>query len=159
MRSLVLIALLGGVAFADATTPAAKGAAMKRPVAYIVPAARGPEFYLSSGVTFWTPMQSDVDRLEAGLAAHLRSIKAGERMRRSQPTIADRLHEYARQYVGIVAGGKRKIWLTTYRIDESFPASRVTEPMMVKDGGDGFWRVTFDPKTSTYSDFNANGEG
>lgn len=69
----------------------------------------------------WTPSLEDVGKVEATLAAHLRSNRS-ESIRQ----IADRLSDYKRQYFGYTAGAGRWIFLYAF-----------CDP-----GDDTFWRMT-----------------
>lgn len=49
--------------------------------------------------------------------------------------------------------------VNTYEIGAlDLGAAAVRNPVEADDGGDGFWRVTYDVASKTFSDFNMNSE-
>ena len=123
---------------------------LENPPAVIVPASKGAAFYHEHDAqAFFTPSRSQIARLEARI----------ERFLKTAGYVPDDLYKrariYRRQYVGIIVNGKRKIWVNL--LCEAEPGWR-RRPYRVHDGGDCYFRVTYDPKTGEFSDFNANGE-
>jgi hypothetical protein len=56
--------------------------------------------------------------------------------------------DYVREYVGIVVGGKRFIYVNAY------PAGG---PSSVCDGGSSFWGVVYEPEAREFGDLAFNG--
>lgn len=100
----------------------------------------------------WTPLRADIDLFEA----HLGEI-AQLKPRCCVPKIADARGFY-RQYVGIVVGGRRWIYVNALAPD-LIPESWQSSLVMASDGGGGYWRVAFDPATAMFSDLQTNGYG
>jgi hypothetical protein len=100
----------------------------------------------------WTPQKAEIDSLEA----HLDEI-AKLKPRCCVPKIADARSSY-RQYVGIVVGGRRLIYVNAFAPD-LLPKDWQSRLVIVWDGGGAYWRVAFDPATATFSDLETNGFG
>jgi hypothetical protein len=115
------------------------------------------DFYVSGTVrAVWTPSEEIVARLEEDLPSYLEIMAA------VTPGISadfiDRLPTYKRQYVGFnqeedglalilvnaTCAGDDEIWRT--------------QPVIVMDGGDCFFRVIYNPGNRTFSGFEVNGE-
>ena len=65
-----------------------------------------------------------------------------------------------RQYVGIISGAKKLIYLNALLAETRDPREpdwRFTA-VMVCDGGDAFWGVEFDPIDNTFHNLGFNGE-
>jgi hypothetical protein len=118
-------------------------------VGIIVPETRAAEFAIMHGraQSYWTPVPSDV--LE--LARVMR-----EQLQRRNPRVASRLREYRFQVVGEVRGGKRLLFVN------GFCSSRADwreRPVLVRDGGDCYFHLSFDPTAGTITEVVVNGEG
>jgi hypothetical protein len=98
----------------------------------------------------WMPEKADVDLLES----HLGEI-AKLKPRCCVPKIADARGFY-RQYIGIVVGGRRQIYVNAFAPDP-IPKDWQSRLTFVYDGGGGYWRVLFDPVTGQFSDLETNG--
>jgi len=109
----------------------------------------------------WTPTPRDVANLEANLPA-LREMESdvccGGRTARVEDPDA-----FYRQYVGVVVGGRRLIYVNAFARNtfEHWPeADRPDwrrEPQTVCDGGESFWGVLYDPERRTFSHLAFNG--
>jgi len=106
----------------------------------------------------WQPSASDVARLEKLLPGFMRSQKA-------LPRDYQPLHEYFRQYVGVVRNGKKLIGVsfvhssileTLERIQGKTWDFRKT-PLAVSDGGAYVFHLQFEPATGSFSDLRFNG--
>jgi hypothetical protein len=64
--------------------------------------------------------------------------------------------KYYRQYVGIVSNGKRLIYINAFLLNKP-PKDWKTEPVIVCDGGEGFWGAVFDPQSGEFSALSING--
>jgi hypothetical protein len=104
----------------------------------------------------WRPGLADVEAMESRLdqISLLRAI-AGKRI--ENPS------QYRRQYVGIVVGGRKLIYINAFC---SKPQDFVVEkrwsdwrkdPVEVCDGGDCFWGAVYDVLSSKFSDLQVNG--
>ncbi len=126
----------------------------------IVPAAEGNNFYFfrPEPTSYFTPSDAEVAAFEAKLAAFLR-VKAKPR-RPGEPQLAERMPKYMRQYVGIVeADGKRRVWGNFFceyfgHGDDGWRK----EGFVVKDGGDCYFNVKYEPATETFSALMINGD-
>lgn len=119
------------------------------PEAILVPRALGAEFYFS-GVEFWSPTEADARALEAALPGALRSSKD-----RRAAVISSQLGKYRRQYVGTVHGGKRRVFGNFFC--EARPDWK-ERGVFVKDGGDCYFQVQFEPGSGDIVELNINGE-
>ena len=127
---------------------------LKNPPSVIVPAKEAPRFYRPrvggrDSTSFFTPSRAQVLRLQAGLSRYLKTAPfAGD--------LHKRVGTYHRHYLGVVLGGKRKIWANFYC--EELRKDWRRSPVFVVDGGDCYFEVTFDLDTGEFSNFEANGE-
>ena len=104
----------------------------------------------------WTPSDAEVAQLETDLLPFLR--QAQNPWLRPDPPIWERAPEYKRQYLGVIEGGERVIYANFFcRIDEGIEWAR--EFVLVMDGGDCYFQVTYHPQSGEFSDFSVNGEG
>jgi len=62
---------------------------------------------------------------------------------------------YYRQYVGVVVGGKRYVYINALK--DTMGDDWRAEPMSPCDGGDYFWGALFDPITGEFSMLAING--
>jgi hypothetical protein len=173
-RIACLLALLAATprARADATPPTPKPPAdqvrqrpaipeplrpilTEKPRGVIVREHDGGDFYLfdrPKADAFFTPSRDDVAAMEKKLPELLaRQAQAARR------GLLDRFPGYTRQYVGIVAGKQRLLWVNFFCRDMGVAWTR--EPVLVKDGGDCFGQLLFAPATGKLLTFNLNGEG
>jgi len=106
---------------------------------------------------FWTPDIGDVIKMERDLPAFLRRAvkKAGEGAAAREP-LWKRAPRYQRQYFGMVEKGH---WIVygNFFCDAHGKDWR-SQPVMVKDGGDCYFQVQYDPKTSRFFGLSVNGE-
>ena len=100
----------------------------------------------------WEPAASDIRALEERL-------HKVERLRAKQCCVlrgrVRDVHDYYRQYVGIVLNGKKLIYVNAFHRD-----SRVEDwstPVIFCDGGEAHWGVLFDPERGKFSDLAFNG--
>ena len=121
----------------------------------IVPAELGDLFYRNlngqSAPRYWTPSQAQIDRLEQDLPAFLRD-NAPER----SADLWQKVAPYKRQYIGIVQADQQLIYVNAMcSMDDD---DWQTEPVMVMDGGDCYFNVTYDPATFRFSNLSINGD-
>jgi hypothetical protein len=114
------------------------------------------DFYVSGPVeAVWMPTEEIVARLEQDLPSYLQTMAA------VTPGISadfiDRLPTYKRQYAGFI----REDGLALILVNATCAGEDLnwrTQPVFVMDGGDCFFRVTYDPATGSFEDFDVNGE-
>ncbi|HYF61509.1 MAG TPA: hypothetical protein VD886_01765 [Herpetosiphonaceae bacterium] len=121
----------------------------------IVPAEQGDLFYRNlngrSAPGYWTPSEAQVNQLEQALPNYLRDA-APER----SADLWQKVAPYKRQYIGIVQDDQEMIYVNAMcSMDDD---SWQTEPVMVMDGGDCFFNVTYDPLRGQFSDLSINGD-
>lgn len=100
----------------------------------------------------WTPSVRDIEVLEARLP----------RLRRLHATCCiggwqvESLHNAYLQYVGLVVGGKKLIYVNAFRAEKPPPAWRI-QPELACDGGSAFWGVVYDPASGRFTNLSVNG--
>ncbi len=99
----------------------------------------------------WVPDKRDIASLEARLS-EITNVTSG---RGARTTISDPRRSY-RQYVGIVVGGRRLIYVNAF--PSEFKDWKTHFLGSICDGGSALWGVLFDPATGTFSDLETNGE-
>jgi hypothetical protein len=99
----------------------------------------------------WQPGSQDIAALERALPNALAARHAD---------IARRFaHDWYRQYVGIVRGGRRTIYGNYFPAGIADRSGRWrSEPVIVCDGGDAFFGVEFDPATRQFTHLAFNGQ-
>ncbi|MBI2514199.1 MAG: hypothetical protein HYV96_19680 [Opitutae bacterium] len=131
--------------------PAAKAADLIRTVCYEPLAA----------TDYWTPNATDIDGLEQTLAEFLDSRGANRKKDWST---------FRRQIAGVKRGDERLIFIYYFRFDQGIeddlvkrkeprydPAGWRSEPHLVFDGGEEFFRVLYDVKTKRFIWYECNG--
>jgi len=110
---------------------------------------------------FWQPTDSVVRVLEGPLLELLRDVLPRVRIvDRPQPTL--RAEQYYRQYVGIVRGGKRLVYVNGFPPPDSLSESIAGKgywrrlPIEVCDGGPYYFGVVYDVERRAFEpiDFN-----
>jgi hypothetical protein len=102
----------------------------------------------------WQPSERQIRQLEADLQS-LEGRKP-EACCNAGANLKDPLHYY-RQYVGVVRDGRRLIYVNAFR-EPAPPGWRAT-PVVVCDGGDGYWGALYDPALRIFSQLAFNGIG
>jgi len=105
----------------------------------------------------WQPSERDIKELETqlplleGLKASLCCIK-GARVKN--------VHDYYRQYVGIVVNGRKLIYINAFAISARLVSDDTwrQKPAIFCDGGDLFWGAIYDPQSKEFSQLAFNGE-
>jgi hypothetical protein len=124
----------------------------------IIPSEDATEFtdlFISEPIQgAWTPTEADIAALEQDMPGYLQTVAT------STPWISDdfvdRLPDYKRQYAGFVQGGQNLILVNATCAGDDLQWQK--SPVIVMDGGDCFFRVTYDPASGTFSGFQVNGE-
>jgi hypothetical protein len=107
----------------------------------------------------WELSESDIKELEVNLprVQHLKSTLCCNKAARVKD-----VRDYYRQYVGIVVGNRKVIYINAFAsglLDVTGRKNRWrSEPMLACDGGSAFWGAIYDPETKTFSDLAFNGE-
>ncbi|MEA2594866.1 MAG: hypothetical protein QOF01_1335 [Thermomicrobiales bacterium] len=99
----------------------------------------------------WEPTPDDVAALEAALPAFLATAP------QASAELRQRLPEYKRQYAGIIDSDGRPVILVNAFCDAA-GSDWHSEPVLVLDGGDCFFHVTYDPEGGTFSGLTINGD-
>lgn len=102
---------------------------------------------------FWTPTETDVVNLEAGLAQFLQENSGGQWD--TTPIVA-RLPEYTRQYFGIVQNEAQLIFVNMFC--NPLGTEWVEMPVVVADGGNCYLQIIFNADTNTFLSIYVNGE-
>jgi hypothetical protein len=106
----------------------------------------------------WLPRQADVQALESRLG-RISSLLSGGLVRQRRISNPSR---YYRQYVGIVVGDRKLIYLNAFCDKPEDVVVRQDgdwrqHPVDVCDGGDCFWSAVYDPLSGEFSDLQVNG--
>jgi len=102
----------------------------------------------------WQPSENQIRQLEADF--HLLDAHKDDACCNPGASLKNPLRYY-RQYVGVIRGGRRLIYINAFR--EPAPPDWRTAPVVVCDGGDGYWGVLYDPALRTFSQLAFNGIG
>lgn len=147
-----------------AASPTAPRVVLANPeLRVIVAEGDATNFYFGGSLSpkFFTPTEGDVAAFETKLPAFLRANVRPSR--RGNPPLADRVPKYLRQYVGVIdARGTRRIWgnfFCEYFGGSGDDAGWRREGFVVKDGGDCFFNVLFDPAAGSFEALRVNGDG
>jgi hypothetical protein len=100
----------------------------------------------------WDPTTSQIGEAEALLPGYVSSL--GRRVPRLERPFPS-LDESYRQYLGVVIGGTRLIYVNLFR--RSLPTDWRTHFVHACDGGAAFWGVLFDPRTRRFFSPQFNG--
>src|SRR5262249_847349 len=95
---------------------------------------------------FWMPAVADVLAAEKELPSLLRD--SGHKIK---------LENTNRQYVGIIAHGKKLIYVNGFSVDPSMPHGWRASATIVCDGGDAFLGAEFNPVTKAFTHLEFNG--
>jgi hypothetical protein len=166
----VLLAACG-----DRAGPSAEPEALRGTTAgvewVILPYPQGASFALENA-EYEDATAGDVRAALERVGAHLlASVGEDERAR----DVAKRLPSYCCQAVGFSRKGGRFLFLNFFLREEGEPHPDDApdkppfapddppfdwkrEALVVDDGGDAFWQVTYDPATGAFSDLTINGE-
>lgn len=134
---------------AEQTSTSKREVAEKPAVEYVV-LSGAPAEELLRGVLgkepgkMWEPTEAEVDDLLTALPAT------------ASKHISKDLDEYHAQFVGIGESTGKRIFGNFFCDDAS--KDWKTEPVVVQDGGDCFFQVSYDPDTGDFGGFFVNGE-
>jgi hypothetical protein len=137
----------------SADDPLFRPVVLEKPRGVIVSYRQAGHFFFQtdSRFTYYTPTREEVALLERKLPAMVRALKT------VPPDFAKRLPGYTRQYVGLVDGKQRWIWVNFFCDDGGI--DWVHQLVEVDDGGACFGQVQFEPATGKFRGFQLNGVG
>lgn len=125
----------------------------------VLPAEAAPEILCQCsrptpppGTDFWTPSEQDLALLEDLLPRFVESNPPTD----SSSIQATDLKAYARQYLGIVYGGRRVVYVNLFPRKGSTVRAGV---VAVCDGGPDFFGVDFDFDREVFTNIDYNGTG
>lgn len=106
----------------------------------------------------WRPTRADIQALESRLD-RISLLRSAGLIRGEQIENPSR---YYRQYVGLVVGGRKLIYLNAFCKKPEDVVVRQggdwrQNPIDVCDGGDCFWSAVYDPNSGEFSDLQVNG--
>jgi hypothetical protein len=102
----------------------------------------------------WQPTKADIDGLEANLSK-VSALKA-----EGWPSTIriDHPQQYFRQYVAILRGGQRRIYVNAF-CDEQLRSEWRDRLVVVNDGATCFWQALYDPTIKKFSNLRINARG
>ena len=99
----------------------------------------------------WEPTVGDIEKVESRLS----------RVSKLQSQIGEFIanpSSYYRQYIGIIAGGRKLIYVNAFDYG-MLPSNWRKRLVDICDGGTSAWGVLYDPKTGEFSELATNGRG
>lgn len=100
----------------------------------------------------WLPSPNEIAALERALPIYL-ALHAGMKEKMPTPNI-----EYARQYSGIVQGGRKYIYGRYYPASGAPPFfAKAGDCWQTHDGGPAYWNLIFDPESGKIVSHTVNG--
>jgi hypothetical protein len=104
---------------------------------------------------FWTVTKADTDSLEQHFNKLL-GLNSSDRDR------IINLRDFGFQYLGVTIGKKKYIYVNAFKLSpeksvEDLYGSWKTFPVIVCDGGAGYWGALFDIESKQFSDVKFNG--
>lgn len=116
----------------------------------IVPEVHAKRFhagYDGPAEGYWSPSVEQALAVGKSLSAYVE---------KKHSKISERLHSYRYQLVGYLKGGRRLMFVNAFCQTHG---DWKTSPIMVDDGGDCYFQLTYDPATQQISRFQVNGDG
>lgn len=115
-----------------------------------------------SSMGFWEPSPTDVSRAESCIRQHIESVRDNtepDAYPQAHATfILENFGQYRRQYVGIIVGDEKRIWVNSFLAeDDSYPDWQ-QRPVYVLDGGNYYWEIVYVLATDECIDFHVHGE-
>jgi hypothetical protein len=124
----------------------------------IFPASTVPRNLAGDGQA-WTPTTEQAleaeRRLQQYLGAATPRLPASVRPGAAQ-RIAATLGRYARQYFGVLWGGRRLLYINCLPVDH--PSDWRARPEFFDDGGEAFFHLLYDPESGEFCGLSINGE-
>ena len=111
-----------------------------------------------NGPPYWTPSPAQIAELEERLPDFLSSAEV--KRDRVAARISAKINRYWRQYFGVSSSQGRKLILVNAFCDSwgKSEAELNQQVIIVDDGGECYFQVSFDPEKQTFSGFSVNGE-
>jgi hypothetical protein len=103
----------------------------------------------------WEPTKSDIESLETNLP----QVPALDVKGWSPRIKIDHPEKYFRQYVPVIYGGKKLIYINAFCEDELSPFDWHTHLYVVTDGATCYWQALYDPVTKKISSLTINSRG
>ena len=105
----------------------------------------------------WQPTPAEIGDLENDLL-QIRDLSKKSRLESQQIEHPER---YFRQYLGIIQGQNRHIYLSAFcGVNEGLPPAYWRNRLfMILDGGNCVWQAVYDVKSSTFVELRVNGLG
>src|SRR5262249_21930609 len=94
--------------------------------------------------SYWRPTRDDLIEPVQNLVGYLLSNAS-----KDHPGLAPKMKTYKSQFIGYLKGGKQKLYMNFFCSEESGWETRL---VMVKDGGECYFHVTYDVASKTFSD-------
>lgn len=105
----------------------------------------------------WTPSVDNVARMEAHLYRLNRHFESASRSRNGAESRLN-VNDYHRQYVGILRGGQRFIYINAL-YNGNVDASWQSQAFNICDGGPAAWGCIYNPDADAFDAFRINGFG
>ncbi|MBB5061263.1 hypothetical protein HDF16_005999 [Granulicella aggregans] len=102
----------------------------------------------------WQPTATQIESAES----HLSQIIGLHTQWLGDTRVIDNPGGYYRQYVPIQLDGKKLLFVNAF-CDRGLTADWRSRLVDVSDGGECYWKATYDPVTERYSDLAINGKG
>jgi hypothetical protein len=103
----------------------------------------------------WEPTKSDIESLETNLPQ-----VAALNVKGWSPRIKiDHPEKYLRQYVAVIYGGKKLIFINAFCDDELPPFDWRDHLYVVTDGATCYWQALYNPATKKISSLTINSRG
>jgi hypothetical protein len=104
-----------------------------------------------AGIQGWEPTPDDINKLESELPAFLKTAS------NAAPDLWIRIANYYRQYAGVIdSDGRQTIFVNAFC--DTVTSEWQTDPVLVLDGGDCFFTVTYVVESGTFTRLMINGE-
>lgn len=111
--------------------------------------------FWDSGPPYWTPSQAEINLLESNFTQYLLEEKDPR-----ANLLSSKIYSYGRQYLGVTSTSGRKVILANGFCSALGYSNLELQKniLRVKDGGDCFFQVHYDPEKNSFSSLLINGE-
>lgn len=154
---LLCVAMTPGIGLAQKSPPPQNKPASSNPTNghTVILSVTSAPYLFPKGTQFWTPTEKDIAPLEISFRMLAAKTPVPHASSGSAP---DNIANYYRQYIGIIQGGKKMIYINAFRatMEKNFPYWR-KQPVFVMDGGNGFYHVTYDVEAHRFGKVQFNG--
>lgn len=112
--------------------------------------------------SFWIPPKQELASMDLAIKRHLKAIiadkisdaDAGEKAK----FVLENFDSYCRQYIGIIIRGEKRIFCNAALGPPESKLNWKSEPIIVMDGGAGYWDIQYVPSNSKCLEFSTHGE-